>query len=251
MESYIQDDGIKLHIKLDMPEGYKEGDKCPLALVIHGLTGHMEERHIKAVAKTFNELGIAALRAEMYGHGKTEGDFEKHNIMKWINNAMTVIDYAKNLDFVTDMYVAGHSQGGFTSVLLAGIYPELFKTAVFLSPAMLMPEGAKTGHMFNVDFDPCCVPDEIYVSPDEKVTGNYIRAAQLIDVDGAVKRYKNPVLIVHGDEDEAIPYDYSIDLSKQYDDCKLVIVHGDDHCYNYHLEEVLSAITDFMKSQLK
>ena len=39
-EFYITDDGIKLHAKLDMPENYAEGTKCPLAIVIHGLTGH-------------------------------------------------------------------------------------------------------------------------------------------------------------------------------------------------------------------
>ena len=82
-EYYITDDGIKLHIKLDMPSDYDEGDKCPLAIVIHGLTGHMEEKHITAVANTFNSNGIATMRVEMYGHGKSEGEFEDHNIFKW------------------------------------------------------------------------------------------------------------------------------------------------------------------------
>lgn len=54
-EYYIEDDGIRLHLKLDMPPGYTEGEKCPLAIVIHGLTGHMEEEHIIAVAQTMNE----------------------------------------------------------------------------------------------------------------------------------------------------------------------------------------------------
>ena len=37
-EFYIDDDGIKLHAKLDMPVGFEVGEKCPLAIVIHGLT---------------------------------------------------------------------------------------------------------------------------------------------------------------------------------------------------------------------
>ena len=79
-EFYIDDDGIKLHAKLDMPDGYEEGSKCPLVIVIHGLTGHMEERHITAIARTLNEMGFATLRAEMYGHGKSGGTFENHNL---------------------------------------------------------------------------------------------------------------------------------------------------------------------------
>ena len=126
-EYYIEDDGIKLHLKLDMPEGYTEGMKCPLAIVIHGLTGHMEETHIIAVSETFQRLGIATLRAEMYGHGKSGGAFEDHNLFRWLNNAMTVVDHAKTLDFVTEMYICGHSQGGVTTVMLAGMMPEIFK----------------------------------------------------------------------------------------------------------------------------
>ena len=106
-EFYIADDGIQLHAKLDVPE---EKEKCPLVIVFHGLTGNMEERHITAVSSAMNEIGFATLRVELYGHGKSGGAFEQHNLMKWINNAMTVTDYAKTLDFVTDLYICGHSR---------------------------------------------------------------------------------------------------------------------------------------------
>ena len=124
-EFYIQDDGIRLHAKLDIPEGVsEESGKCPLCIVIHGLTGHMEETHIIGASKALNEEGIATLRVEMYGHGKSEGDFAKHTLYKWLGNAMTVTDYAKALPFVTDLYVMGHSQGGLTTMLLAGLKPD-------------------------------------------------------------------------------------------------------------------------------
>ena len=50
--NYIMDDGIRLHIKLDMPRKMPENApaKCPLVIVIHGFTGHMEEEHILAVS---------------------------------------------------------------------------------------------------------------------------------------------------------------------------------------------------------
>ncbi len=112
-EFYIADDGIQLHAKLDVPE---KKEKCPLVIVFHGLTGNMEERHITAVSSAMNEIGFATLRVELYGHGKSGGAFEQHNLMKWINNAMTVTDYAKTLDFVTDLYICGHSQGGLLTI---------------------------------------------------------------------------------------------------------------------------------------
>ena len=65
---YIDCDGIKLNSYLDMPEGKPE--KCPLCIMIHGFTGHSEERHIIGVQEALNEIGVATLRADMYGHGK-------------------------------------------------------------------------------------------------------------------------------------------------------------------------------------
>ncbi|MBQ3291567.1 MAG: alpha/beta fold hydrolase [Mogibacterium sp.] len=249
-EFYIDDDGIKLHAKLDMPDGYEEGSKCPLVIVIHGLTGHMEERHITAIARTLNEMGFATLRAEMYGHGKSGGTFENHNLFKWLNNAMTVTDYAKSLDFVTDLFVAGHSQGGVTTIMLGGMKPDTFKAILPLSPAVMITEGARTGNALRFRFDPDHIPDYLPVADGMRVNGNYIRAAQMLDVDEAIRKYKGPVLIVHGDEDEAIPVRYAIDAAGKYSDAELVIIPGDDHCYNYHLDKVLEAVRSFMSNYI-
>ena len=93
-EFFITEDGIRLHAKLEMPQN---AEKCPLLIIIHGFTGHMEERHIVAAAQTAVNAGYAALRAEMYGHGKSDGSFENHTLLKWLTNAMTVIDYAIRL----------------------------------------------------------------------------------------------------------------------------------------------------------
>ena len=80
-EFYIDDDGVKLHAKLEMPEGK---DRCPLVIVVHGFTGDMEEEHIIETAKAATSVGYAALRIEMYGHGKSGGTFFEHTLYKWV-----------------------------------------------------------------------------------------------------------------------------------------------------------------------
>lgn len=245
-EFYINDDGIKLHAKLDMPAGYEEGTKCPLVIVIHGITGHMEEPHIIAVSELFNDMGFATLRAEMYGHGKSEGAFENHNLFKWLNNAMTVTDYAKSLDFVTDLYFCGHSQGGVTTMMIGGMEPDVFKAILPLSPGVMITEGARKGEILGAKFDPKHLPDSFVMGAGMSISGNYVRAAQMLDLDWAIKQYTGPVFIVHGDEDEAIPVHFSEEAAAKYENAELVIIHGDDHCYNYHLDQVLDAVRDFV-----
>lgn len=240
----IYDDGIPLNITLDMPAG--EPSKCPLVIVIHGLTGYSEERHISAVARTVNEMGYAALRADMYGHGNSGGEFRNHTLFKWMTNAMTVIDFARSLPFVTDIYLCGHSQGGLTVILAAALKHEFIRGLIPLSPAITIPEGARAGRLLDMRFDPDNIPDELVSEKGEILGGNYLRAAQMIRVEDAISRYSGPVLLVHGEADEVIPCSASVKAAKQYRNASLVTIPGDDHCYDFHLDQVLDAIRSWL-----
>ena len=242
-EYYIPDDGISIHAKLDMPEGR---DKCPLAIVVHGYTGHMEETHIVEVAKAINEAGIATLRVEMYGHGKSGGEFRDHTLYKWVTNMLAVVDHVRTLDFVTDLYITGHSQGGLLVMLIAGMCPDIFKGVIPLSPAWMIPEYARRGELLGAAFDPVNIPDEIVQGEVNVLSGNYARVAQTIHPEDEIARYNGPVLIVHGDQDEAVPYEYGKKAAELYKNAKLVTIEGDDHCYNKHLDKVTAAVQDFL-----
>ena len=149
---YIIDDGLKLDAVLDMPASGAE--KCPLVIVIHGFTGYKEEDHIVAVSRALNGIGYATLRVDMYGHGHSDGEFRKHTLYKWLTNALTVIDYARSLDFVTDLYLCGHSQGGLTVMLAGGLKHDVIKGLIPLSPACMIPELARKGELLGLQFDP-------------------------------------------------------------------------------------------------
>jgi pimeloyl-ACP methyl ester carboxylesterase len=243
-EFYLDNDGIKLHAKLDRPEGI---ERCPLAIVLHGLTGYMEEEHIVAVSAGLNQVGVATLRVELYGHGMSGGDFAEHTLYKWITNVLAVIDYAKSLDWPTELYLGGHSQGGLTTMLVAGMRPDDLKAIFPLSPAAVLIDAAREGLFFGMPFDPHNVPDHLILGP-ASLNGNYFRVAQTLDVESAIARYTGPVLLVHGDEDQAVPVSYSIDAAKKYANAKLVIIEGDDHNYHQHLDQAVKAVKEFLAS---
>ena len=243
-EFYIVDDGIRLHAKLDMPP---DTERCPLLIVFHGFTGHMEERHITAVQETALEAGYATLRVELYGHGSSDGEFKNHTFYKWVSNALTVVEYPRKLPFATDLYLTGHSQGGMLTMVIAGMRPEYFKAILPLSPALSLPDGARKGDLLGLSFDPEHIPEELYLEDKQlELSGNYLRIMQTIHPEDEIARYHGPVLIVHGGADELIPVEYSQEAAKQYSQCKLVIIPGDLHCYDYHLEEVCLAVKEFL-----
>jgi predicted alpha/beta-fold hydrolase len=95
-EFNLYDYGIPLHIKLDTPDiDFDEERKMPLMILLHGLTGHMEERHIVALKDTCLSHGFSVLRADLYGHGKSGGAFRDHTLFKWLSNIMCITDFAK------------------------------------------------------------------------------------------------------------------------------------------------------------
>lgn len=242
-EFYINCDGIALHAKLDFPEDQNE--KYPLVIIIHGLTGHMEERHIVEVSKACNSIGFASLRVDMYGHGKSEGEFRNHTVLHWMLEIMRVIDYAKTLDFVTDIYLTGHSQGGASIVLAAALKQESLKAIMPLSPAMMIRDAARAGELPNTAFNPDN-PEEILLFGTHAISANYMRVCRLLPFEDAVKDFKKPVLVVHADTDELVPYACAVKLQKDYADAKLVTVPGDDHCYARHLDMVTDAVKEFL-----
>ena len=239
----IMDDGIALDAELDMPE--KAEGKLPVAVLIHGFTGYKEETHILAVSKALTGAGYAVLRADMYGHGRSGGEFRKHTLFKWMTNAMTLVDYTRGLPFAGNIYLCGHSQGGLTAMLAAGLKREQVSGLIALSPASMIPEGAREGNQLGQDFDPVNLPESLEAWTKGPLDANYIRAAQMIRVEEYIDRYGGPVLVVHGDADETVPVRVGIAAARRYRNSELKLIPGDDHCYNFHLDQVTDAVREW------
>lgn len=245
-EFYIDHDNIPLHAKLSMPgAGLKDG-KCPLVILLHGYTGHMEEPHILEIAGEMNRRGFAVLRIELYGHGMSGGSFREHTVLKWMSEMMTVIDYARSLDFVSSLYLAGHSQGGFVTAMAGTMKQDVLRGILLLSPALMIPEDARRGVLLGTGFDPEHIPDVLEMDGDRLLSGNYVRAAQTIQAESVMKRYRKSVLILHGTEDETVPVQCAMDAAKLYERAELALIEGDTHCYDRHLDKVTEAIGDYL-----
>lgn len=246
-EFYLNHDGYRIHCKLDFPESMQNPDeKCPLLILVHGLNGHMEERHVLSITDQLQSLGIAVLRVELYGHGKSDGTYQTHTLLKWIDQMLTIIDYAEALPFVQELYLAGHSQGGFLTMFAGAMEQDRLKAILLLSPAILIRDCAVTGEILGAKFDAQNIPREIVMVQGKNLSGNYMRTAQLLPVEAAIQSFEKPVLIVHADTDELVPVRYSLEAAKQYKNSTLRIIKDDTHCYDHHLDEVNEAIREFI-----
>ena len=242
---FITDEGIRLNAKLDYPE--QDPEQFPLVILVHGITGDIEERHIRGIAAAMNRAGFGTLRVDLYGHGKSQGSFRDHDILKWVHNIVTVIDRVKQLDFVTEVYLCGHSQGGLAVMLAAAERPEALAGLIPLSPAWMIPETVRHGTILGHDFDPEQLPEEVALDPEHVLGRNYFAVAKTIHPEQAIAAYKGPVLLIHGAEDETVPLAWSERAEMLYDRVLLCVIDEDTHCYDVNLDEVERNVVEWLQ----
>ena len=224
----IHDDGIALAADLETPEGCCGA--CPLVILLHGFSSARNRIHTLQAAADMREEGFATLRFDLYGHGESGGEFSRHTLYKWISNTMAVIDHVRGMGY-TDLYLSGHSQGGL----------------VLRAPAFMIPRCAREGNLLGFRFDPENVPDSVPALNGLTLDGNYIRVAQAVRAEETAARFKGPVLILHGDEDDVVPLKDSKRMAALYADCELAVMHGETHHYDRHPEEMQDLIRAFCR----
>ena len=241
----IPDDGIRLDAVLERPDA----DRCPLVIVLHGFTSNKEKGHTLAACRAMREAGFATLRFDLYGHGESGGDFSRHTLYKWISNTLAVVGYARSLDFVTDIYLSGHSQGGLTAALVGGMAPDRIKGLILRAPAFMIPRCAREGSMLGFTFDPLHIPDEIEIIKGLTLNGNYIRVAQTLHAEDAVSRFPGPVLLIHGDADDVVPPEDSLEAARNYRQCRLAMIPGETHHFDRFPDQMYALIRDWLLEQ--
>ena len=242
---YIDDDGILLSAVLEKAEKPEGAERRPLVILLHGFTSSKDRPHNLLAAAAMREAGCDTLRFDLYGHGESGGEFRKHTLYKWISNTMAVIDYVRGLGY-TELYLSGHSQGGLAAALTAGMEADRIRGLILRAPAFMIPECARTGSMLGTEFDPDHIPDSVPTIKNLELDGNYIRVAQMIRAEDAADRFRNPVLILHGSEDDLVPPADSRRMAERYQNCELAVIAGETHHFDRNPERMREIIRNWL-----
>ncbi len=90
-----------LSMKVSLPDRFDEKtDKCPMVLLTHGIFSSKDYNPMPSLAKALAQAGIASIRFDFDGHGKSEGRMQDMTIEKEIADAMAIWEYAKSLPYV-------------------------------------------------------------------------------------------------------------------------------------------------------
>ena len=247
-EFTLQGDHGKLAAVLHTPARQKT---YPLVLILHGFNANKEMDLLTELSKQLNRRGIATLLFDFNGHGQSEGSFLDMTIPNELEDARRVYAYAQKLPGVTSISAVGHSQGGVIVGMLAGeLGAHKIKTIVLMSPAPELKEDTARGDLFGVKYDPQNIPAYITLPTGLKVGRAFLETTQHLPIYEVSQKYTGPVLVLHSQDDQLVPYRYGVEYSRVFPHATLKTVHGFDHNFTQDISAVDKIVTDFFAEQL-
>ncbi len=204
---------------------------CPLVLMLHGFGGRMDAfpgGWFQEWSDALTAAGLATLRFDFNGHGRSGGRFRDMTVYSEIEDAAAFLQYALTLPDVTEIYVLGHSQGGVVAGMLAGYYHDVVKKLVMLEPAASLKTDAIQGQCMGTVYDPQRIPDTVQVGLNG-LNGLYFRMAQTLPIYEVTGQFKGPALAVIGGSDNVVFADNIRRYGQCMPNCRLLEKTTLDH----------------------
>ena len=229
----------------------KNKKNYPLVMIAHGFNASKDMELLTNLSAQLNARGIATLLFDFNGHGASEGSFLDMTIPNELEDARRVYAYAAKLPHVTSISMTGHSMGAVVVAMLAGeLGTEKIRTIVLMSPAPELKEDTAKGDLFGVRYDPKNVPEYITLSNGLQVGRAFLQTTPQVPIYDVAKHYTGPVLVVHSQEDQLVPYRYGVEFSQIYSDARLETLHGLNHNFSQNIAGVNEQIADYLAGQL-
>ncbi len=224
-----------------------ENEKMPMAIICHGFTSHKNDPLLKAVADSLSQHGIGSIRFDFNGHGESEGAFQNMTVLNEIEDAKLVYEYTRELPYVGDIFIVGHSQGGVVASMVAGeLGEDNIKGEVLISAAVVLRDNLLQGMVFGSTFNPINPPEYVPIFNGLKLGKAYIETGQKLPILETAKKYTGSAFIIHGTNDNIVPYTYSQRLNDYIRYSRLKMIDGADHVYSRKQDLLAHYVVDYL-----
>lgn len=220
--------GKTLRGYLDLPENFN-GE---MFVMFHGFTGNKSEHayHFRNISRLMSKEGYASIRLDFSGNGESDGEFKDFTFDTMISEAKQIIDFAFNYPKVEKVSLLGFSMGGGVSAIMAQEYGNKLSKLVLWSPSGNIIQLIKNRFENGVELE-----------NGNKLTGGYFELSKEMYESVCsgkyypmenLDKYTNPVLLVHGRNDQAVPYLISMKYALKFYNSNVHIVNGAGHGYD-------------------
>lgn len=178
----------------------------PVCLVFHGFTGQKTGTKFSYVklARMLEKQNIGTIRLDFLGTGESDLDFKDMTFDDELSCTRLLLEEVLKMPSTKEIYILGHSMGGAIASELAKLYPEQIKKMCLWAPAFNLPNALHylVGKI---------LPNEegIYDHNGFEISQKFVD--DLLDKDfyKGLDIFQNELLIIHGENDETVPYEIS------------------------------------------
>ncbi|MCH5228386.1 MAG: alpha/beta fold hydrolase [Muribaculaceae bacterium] len=257
-EIHLQGSKGKLYGKLEYPGQVINNVKYPLVILCHGFNGNSGGELWDTLSKDIVDSGMACLRFDFNGHGKSEGDFQDMTVPNEVEDLKEVVKWAQEQPWVESIALVGHSQGGVVVSMVAGeLGDSIIKAEVLMAPAAVLKEDAIRGNTMGARYNPWALEGEYVELPafhgmqPIRLGRAYIESALYLPIYETARNYNGPTLLIHGTHDFVVPFTYSQRYKDEIKGSELKLVEGDNHMFTESINETCETVTEWLKKILQ
>jgi len=219
--------GERLSGVLHLPAG--GGDCGRVVILCHGMLSSKNGTKQVALARAFQESGLACLRFDFSGCGDSDGRIDQTTISRRLEDLAAVAGGIAARGFGS-VAAVGSSLGAVVCILAAGggllgRPSSLVLMASVSRPSKILekfPESDirrwREAGAFEMD--------------GVRIAWDFVLDAQRHDIPAAAKKITCPTLLIHGSRDELVPVQSSREIFASLDcEKELVILEGADHAF--------------------
>ncbi len=239
--------GEFLDYSLTLPKGTQTPNT--LVIYLHGFASHQKGEKVLYLRDRFVAMGIAYLAFDHRGHGNSSGTMKDLTITRNLEDIDTIMK-VEGAGFKQRILI-GSSMGGQTAAWYAARHPDLITANLLIAPGFRFLQNRlkelETKGLKKLKSEGQVTLKNEWV--ELTIGKEFLDDARHFTMDRLVKDYQTPTIILHGTEDEAVPFQDSVEFIQKSKarPLDLLLIAGGDHRLTDHKEVLFEHMYAFCK----
>jgi len=191
--------GLELAAYIDFPNF---GKPKQFAVFAHCFTCNSQFHAVRNISRALNEEGIAVVRFDFTGLGKSEGEFEKSHFEANVEDLQDILSYVAD-HYTPATLLIGHSLGGAAAIVAAANADSVKAVCTIGAPSDI---GHATQH-FSEEIEQLSSSEKTAVTLGGReflITPEFVQGFEKHNLLNVVTQLKKPLLILHSPIDTTV-----------------------------------------------